>query len=185
MVAISMATVSEIYRLLMDAKPRSATDGTKDRPDWAKLLQRLRSEAGLTQAAVAKKLNVTQSSVTDWERGLTKPRPGFWGPLSQLLAVGEQSDPVNFALDLAADETTRLQANLFYRLYREVRAMYQGAGVDPAPEMIALTAHSLMDRLMLMFRDEGSGRRIELHGDEEVDRVLASMKKAILDGLQP
>lgn len=51
------------------------------------LLRRHRIAAGLTQAALARKLKVVPSTVSYWESGESLPSPEFIPPLARLLGV--------------------------------------------------------------------------------------------------
>ena len=48
-------------------------------------IKELRTKAGLTQYALARKLGVSQSAVAQWEQGTTSPKKTLLRPLSELL----------------------------------------------------------------------------------------------------
>lgn len=50
-------------------------------------LKELRLTAGLTQSEVAKKLNVDQGAVSNWERGINPPTRKYREPLAELYGV--------------------------------------------------------------------------------------------------
>jgi transcriptional regulator with XRE-family HTH domain len=50
-------------------------------------LKGLREKTGLTQSELAKKLNITRSSVNAWEMGLSAPSTPFIAELSRLFSV--------------------------------------------------------------------------------------------------
>ena len=52
-----------------------------------RLIRALRLERGLTQRALAEKLNLSGKAVSKWERGLGCPDVSLLGELSQLLGV--------------------------------------------------------------------------------------------------
>jgi len=52
----------------------------------ARRLRELRLASSLTQEDLARKLNVSSSSVARWERGATIPRPKQWSRIMQLLS---------------------------------------------------------------------------------------------------
>lgn len=54
-------------------------------------IARLRREAGLTQAGLAEKLNVSDKAVSKWERGLACPDVSLWNRLSILLDTDIES----------------------------------------------------------------------------------------------
>jgi transcriptional regulator with XRE-family HTH domain len=56
------------------------------RPDWAVNLAARRRELGLSQSRFAELVGVSQSAVTDWERGKSRPRLGM---ISKIIAVLE------------------------------------------------------------------------------------------------
>ena len=70
----------------------------RDRPDTATLsrlhsgalIRETRGHAGLTQAALARRLGTTQSAVSRWERGLDIPRVDTLGRILQ--ACGFEAD---------------------------------------------------------------------------------------------
>ena len=53
------------------------------------LLHFLRVKARLTQAEVAERLNVNQSAVSNWERGINPPLPKYRPQLAKLYGVTE------------------------------------------------------------------------------------------------
>src|SRR3954470_19594522 len=58
------------------------------RPEWANRLEGLREKLGLSQAALAKKLNVSAMATSRWERGVNQP------PASIYLQLGKMAgDP--------------------------------------------------------------------------------------------
>ena len=57
------------------------------RTETGKKIRLARIMKGLTQADLAKKLNVSQSAVGLWEIGYTLPKPGNLVKLSELLAL--------------------------------------------------------------------------------------------------
>ncbi len=53
------------------------------RPEWAKKIEEMRDRLGLSQAALAKKLNVSPMAPSRWERGINRP------PSSIFLRMGK------------------------------------------------------------------------------------------------
>lgn len=53
----------------------------------AERIKMLRENAGMTQTAVARKLNVTRSSVNAWELGISVPSTALLVELAQLFGV--------------------------------------------------------------------------------------------------
>jgi transcriptional regulator with XRE-family HTH domain len=65
-------------------------NATDTSPDLATLLRRRRAELGITQAALAQQVGVTQSAVAGWESGAALPRPAKVLALADLLGVQVQ-----------------------------------------------------------------------------------------------
>ncbi len=59
----------------------------KSRSAYGRELRRLREQAGLTQPVLAKKLRVTQATVSDWERGVLVPNPRRHDQLQKVLGI--------------------------------------------------------------------------------------------------
>ena len=59
----------------------------KSRPEWALRLEKLREKLGLSQAALARKLNVSAMAPSRWERGVHEP------PSSIYLELGKMAGP--------------------------------------------------------------------------------------------
>ena len=57
----------------------------------AQNIYRLRNQAGLTQAELAEKLDVTRSTVTQWERGWSAPRMGMVQRLAGVFGVSTEA----------------------------------------------------------------------------------------------
>lgn len=57
---------------------------TKSRPDWADELEELRLQLGLSQAALARKLNVSAMAPSRWERGVNQPPADVFVELGKL-----------------------------------------------------------------------------------------------------
>ncbi len=68
--------------------------------DYGKALKILRKRAGLTQAQLAEKLNVTYQTVSKWENGINSPDISVMENICELLSV-----PVDEYLRLASDDT--------------------------------------------------------------------------------
>lgn len=64
-------------------------------------IKNIREDKGVTQAELAKRLNVTQGAVSQWELGITKPRADVLLKLSSILEctvdelLGIEKTPVN------------------------------------------------------------------------------------------
>src|SRR5438270_2014219 len=54
------------------------------RPDWADELEELRLQLGLSQAALARKLNVSAMAPSRWERGVNQPPADVFVELGKL-----------------------------------------------------------------------------------------------------
>jgi transcriptional regulator with XRE-family HTH domain len=70
----------------------STTEGARlasaaQRAAFSRALQRARNDAGLSQGALARTLRVSRSAVSQWELGLTAPRPGTTSKLERLLQL--------------------------------------------------------------------------------------------------
>ncbi|NVN44396.1 helix-turn-helix transcriptional regulator [Asaia siamensis] len=59
--------------------------GTSPREDLGSAIARLRKAQGATQQDLAEALNVSQSTITDWERGKTRPRRRVGDKLARIL----------------------------------------------------------------------------------------------------
>jgi SOS-response transcriptional repressor LexA len=60
---------------------------TKARPEWADRLERLRETLGISQAGLAKRLNVSAMAPSRWERGINEPPAEIYIQLGKM--VGE------------------------------------------------------------------------------------------------
>lgn len=58
-----------------------------DQIKMGKFISELRKEKGLTQKDIGEKLNITDNSVSKWERGINAPDIYYLGPLSEILGV--------------------------------------------------------------------------------------------------
>ena len=56
--------------------------------DFSRNLKRLRLGAGMSQAQLAEKMNVTRQTVSSWERGNSYPDIGMLTGLAEVLGVG-------------------------------------------------------------------------------------------------
>ena len=56
----------------------------QNRPEWADRLEGLRQRLGLSQAALAKKLNVSAMAPSRWERGVHEPPAAVFLQLGKL-----------------------------------------------------------------------------------------------------
>ena len=57
-------------------------------------LKALRINAGLTQKEVAKSLNVSNKTISSWEKGCTYPKPNYIDAICELYNV--EYDHINF-----------------------------------------------------------------------------------------
>ena len=90
------------------------------RPRWARYLRQARTSLDLTQAQLAEMLNVSQSTVTDWETGKTKPRPHLWLQLEAKLGlelVAELVKDTNLAKGTTVARKVALRTLLPLHLY--------------------------------------------------------------------
>lgn len=55
------------------------------RPDWAKKIEEMREALGLSQAALAKTLNVSPMAPSRWERGINRPPSSIFLRLGKLI----------------------------------------------------------------------------------------------------
>ena len=74
------------------AATTSTTEGARlasaaQRAAFSQALQRARKDAGLSQGALARRLHVSRSAVSQWELGLTAPRPDTATKLERLLQL--------------------------------------------------------------------------------------------------
>lgn len=67
-------------------------------------IKELREQAGLSQAQLAKKLDVTRSSVNAWEMGLSTPTTQYIVALAKLFHV-----PADYILGVEADQSISLR----------------------------------------------------------------------------
>lgn len=58
-----------------------------DQIKMGKFISELRKEKGLTQKDIGDRLNITDNSVSKWERGINAPDIYYLGPLSEILGV--------------------------------------------------------------------------------------------------
>lgn len=58
-----------------------------DQIKMGQFISELRKEKGLTQKDIGDKLNITDNSVSKWERGINAPDIYYLGPLSEILGV--------------------------------------------------------------------------------------------------
>jgi transcriptional regulator with XRE-family HTH domain len=70
----------------------STTEGARlasaaQRAAFSQALQRARKDAGLSQGALARTLRVSRSAVSQWELGMTAPRPDTATKLERLLQL--------------------------------------------------------------------------------------------------
>lgn len=63
-------------------------------------IRRLREDAGFSQSALAKKLNVTRSAVNAWEMGLSVPTTQYVVDMARLFRVSS-----DYLLGLASETT--------------------------------------------------------------------------------
>ena len=74
-------------------------------------IKELRELAGYSQAQLAKKLDVTRSSVNAWEMGLSTPTTQYIVALCKLFHVSAES-----RLTVTLDDYTEEEANLIFDL---------------------------------------------------------------------
>jgi DNA-binding XRE family transcriptional regulator len=55
-----------------------------ERPEWAAKLEDLRESLGLSQAALAKKLNVSPMAPSRWERAINRPSTAIYLKLGKM-----------------------------------------------------------------------------------------------------
>ena len=67
-------------------------------------IKQLREQAGLSQSQLAKKLDVTRSSVNAWEMGLSTPTTQYIVALTKLFHVS-----ADYILDIEADQSISLR----------------------------------------------------------------------------
>ena len=75
----------------------------------------LRDKAGMSQAQLAKKLDVTRSSVNAWEMGLSTPTTQYVAAMAQLFHVSSDymlgiENRIQITLDGYSQEETKLQS---------------------------------------------------------------------------
>ena len=58
-----------------------------DQIKLGKFIKELRQEKKLTQREIGEKLNITDNSVSKWERGINTPDIYYLAPLSKILGV--------------------------------------------------------------------------------------------------
>lgn len=69
-----------------------------------RLIAARRKEIGLSQVALAEQMHVGQSTVADWERGKTRPRPALWPMLAAVLKIDLAKIFPDMAHKLPGDE---------------------------------------------------------------------------------
>ena len=105
--------------------------------DYGKALKILRKRAGLTQAQLAEKLNVTYQTVSKWENGINSPDIAVMENVCRLLSV-----PVDEYLRLASDETETAAADSNSRDDERNESMPDGS-IILAPPVFADGASSV------------------------------------------
>src|SRR5690348_4335711 len=60
-------------------------DSNKPRPTPNHLLRQARLEQGLTEVALAKKIDVTKATISRWEKGISRPSPHHYRKLLEAL----------------------------------------------------------------------------------------------------
>lgn len=87
---VSPATLSAV-ELKSAVDPASAVEEDPAEPAsdeaFGDRLQRLRTEAGLSQAEIAKRMEVSAPSVSSWEKGRARPKPDRVAKLAGILGV--------------------------------------------------------------------------------------------------
>ena len=131
------------------AKAPSSFEAVK--PQWAIAFHEARKRKGFTQARVASELNVSQGTVTDWERGKNKPRAELWTPIamllnidfSKLLLTKEQRYLIRSSLHRYGEfleQTSEEQYEVMLFLYEEALT-HQGVVLPPV--FFALVFHKM------------------------------------------
>lgn len=69
-------------------KHRPEEPALTDLPPFARRVKEARERLGLSQIALADRINVSQSAVADWETGKTRPRPEALARLAGALHLG-------------------------------------------------------------------------------------------------
>lgn len=59
------------------------------KPEWALKIERLRNRLGLSQTALARKLNVSAMAISRWERGVNEPSANCYIHLGKLAGRSE------------------------------------------------------------------------------------------------
>ena len=133
------------------AATTSTTEGARlasaaQRAAFSQALQRARKDAGLSQGALAHTLRVSRSAVSQWELGLTAPRPDTATKLEQSLQLepgslgrllgqvqAEAAKPGSISVSEAIEADPRLgrrERDLLIAMYRQL-VRQREAGATP------------------------------------------------------
>lgn len=90
----------------------------------ADIIKKLRKHSGLTQADLAKRLNITRSSVNAWEMGISIPSTQYIVELAELFSVSTDyilglSKSNAIRTDSLSDEQTKILFTLVQYFNRE------------------------------------------------------------------
>lgn len=66
----------------------NGSDTAPQRPEWAGKIRLARIKAGLKQQDLAEKLGVSQSTITAWETGKTRPPVRYWQSIEYVISAG-------------------------------------------------------------------------------------------------
>lgn len=87
---VSPATLSAVeLKSAVGSAPSLDEEATEAAPDdaFGARLLRLRTSAGLSQAEIAERMDVSAPSVSSWENGRVRPKPGRIAKLADILGV--------------------------------------------------------------------------------------------------
>jgi transcriptional regulator with XRE-family HTH domain len=59
------------------------------RPEWTLRIERMRESLGISQAALARRLNVSPMAVSRWERGINEPTSSIYIAIGKMIGSPE------------------------------------------------------------------------------------------------
>ena len=116
-------------------------------------IEELRKEIGLTQGALAKRLNISQSAVARWEKGISEPSIGMLMQLSVILKAPIDYMVFNTEVRKPIPTTEDNVAALYSRLKERDQDL-----VYDMMLFLEMVPHPIYDFLLLTTPEEGEER---------------------------